>query len=206
MKGKTFLIGISGGSASGKSTVARIFLNKIGHEDSVHLSLDSYYRDISYHNCPEAEINFDSPESIELELLKEHLILLKKGKQVDCPVYDFTTHTRQQVTKTVLPKKYIIVEGLFLFNQLNLGNLFDLKLFVTASDDIRLIRRIRRDIAERGRTLDSVINQYINTVRPMHSKYTEPNRDLADEVIDTHLLTLYEVENRIEEMVQSIKC
>lgn len=206
MADKPYLIGISGGSAGGKSTVAALFLKLLGKENSVRLCLDNYYRDISYHKCPEGEINFDSPTSIELELFEKQLTELKSGKSIDCPLYDFTTHTRQKETITILPKKFIVVEGLFLFNQMDLGDLFDLKLYITAPDDIRLIRRIKRDIKERGRSLDSVLEQYNASVRPMHIKQIEPNRELADIVIDTYSHSFSEVEKQVKQLLEKVKC
>ncbi len=181
---KPKLIGISGGSASGKTTLARK-LAEYFSENTQILSLDNYYK--SFHPDQEGSyqhINFDSPDSFDLDLFCKQLKSLHEGGHIAVPQYDFVSHSRLSETKTLAPSKFIIVEGLFLFNQTNCNNEFDFTIYVDAPDDIRLIRRIKRDIKDRGRSVDSVVQQYTQTVRPMHVANVVPNKKLADYVFD----------------------
>lgn len=177
------LIAIAGGSGSGKTTVAQK-IHEVFPDDSILICQDYYYKDLSHLPIEErAKVNFDHPDSIEFSLLREQLIALKKGKEVSLPQYDFTTHSRINKSLSVSPKKIIIVEGLHLLAVPEIKELFDLKLFVDASEDIRLIRRINRDQVERGRTVPSILAQYLATVRPMHIEFIEPSKQHADLII-----------------------
>lgn len=178
------VIGIAGGSGSGKTTVANVVLHSVGAHRISYLPHDAYYRDLSA--LPENQrklVNFDHPNSLENELLIEHVIQLKNWKKILLPVYDFTTHTRTNKTIPIEPQLVIVVEGILIFAEPKLRDLFDVKIFVDTDDDIRFIRRLQRDIAERGRSMDMVIDQYLNTVRPMHLDFVEPSKRYADIII-----------------------
>jgi uridine kinase len=177
-------IGIAGGTGSGKTTVATVILERVGAEKIAFLAHDAYYKDLSALPADlRAQTNFDHPESLETSLLIEHLKRLKKGKAADVPVYDFTTHTRTKRTRRVEPQPIILVEGILIFAETYLRELFDVRIFVDTPPDIRFIRRLQRDIAERGRTVASVIEQYQSTVRPMHEEFVEPSKRYADVII-----------------------
>lgn len=178
------VIGIAGGTGSGKTTVANVILDAVGRHRIAYLPHDAYYRDLS--DLPpvqKAEINFDHPNSLETELMSDHVKELKAGNAVNIPVYDFSTHSRTNKTIHVAPQRVIIVEGILIFAEKKLRELFDMKLFVDTDPDIRFIRRLQRDIAERGRTMDTVINQYLRTVRPMHLEFVDPSKRYADVII-----------------------
>ncbi|HJS29644.1 MAG TPA: uridine kinase [Anaerolineales bacterium] len=178
------VIGIAGGSGSGKTTVANAILERVGSHRIAYLPHDAYYKDLR--NLPaqrRAEINFDHPDSLENELLCQHILALKRGEKVDLPVYDFVTHTRTASTLRIDPQRVILVEGILVFAEAFLRDLFDVKIFVDADPDLRFIRRLRRDINERGRTTESVIHQYLTTVRPMHLEFAEPSKRYADVII-----------------------
>ncbi len=178
------VIGIAGGSGSGKTTVAQQILQRVGEDRIAFLQHDSYYKDLS-HLSPEqrARVNFDHPDSLETDLLVQHIQMLRRGEAVRVPVYDFTTHTRRPETIRVEPRGLILVEGILVFVEKALRDLFDLKIFVDTDADIRFIRRLQRDIRERGRTMESVIQQYLSTVRPMHLEFVEPSKRYADVII-----------------------
>lgn len=178
------VIGIAGGSGSGKTTVANVILNRVGVDRIAFLAHDAYYRELT--NLPpnqRAEFNFDHPNSLETEMLIQHLLMLKDGQAINLPVYDFTTHSRTSQTIRVHPKPVIIVEGILIFVEPALRDMLDVKLFVDTDADIRFIRRLQRDITERGRTTETVIRQYITTVRPMHLEFVEPSKRYADVII-----------------------
>jgi uridine kinase len=178
------VIGIAGGSGSGKTTVANEILKRIGAEKIGFFPHDAYYRDLNHIPLAErAAVNFDHPDSLETGLLVEHLIKQKKGIPVEMPVYDFTSHTRTPETIRINPQPIIIVEGILIFAEPDLRDLFDVKIFVDTDADIRLIRRLQRDITERGRTVSSVLEQYQKTVRPMHLEFVEPSKRYADVII-----------------------
>ena len=178
------LIGIAGGSGSGKTTVAREIIKAVGEGRVTYIQHDSYYKDRSNIPLEEREkINYDHPDALETSLLIEHLNRLLKGESVEIPIYDFITHTRKPVGNVVYPRDVIIVEGILIFVEKGLRELFDIKLYVDTDPDIRFIRRLKRDIEERGRTIDSVIKQYLNTVRPMHIEFVEPTKRFADVII-----------------------
>lgn len=178
------VIGIAGGSGSGKTTVAQEILNRVGPSRISFLQHDAYYKDLS--GLPPAQraaVNFDHPNSLETELLVAHIEQLKAGEAVQIPIYDFSIHTRTDQSYEVLPRRVILVEGILIFAEADLRELFDVKIFVDTDDDVRLIRRMQRDIAERGRTAETVIKQYMTTVRPMHLEFVEPSKRYADVII-----------------------
>ena len=178
------VIGIAGGSGSGKTTVAQEILNRVGPSRIAFLQHDAYYKDLSgLPPTQRAAVNFDHPNSLETDLLTRHIEMLKNDQQVELPIYDFANHSRTDETFSVVPRGVVLVEGIFIFSEPDLRNIFDVKIFVDTDDDIRFIRRLKRDIAERGRTTDSVVKQYLNTVRPMHLEFVEPSKRYADVII-----------------------
>ena len=178
------VIGVAGGTGSGKTTVSNSILDKVGADQISYIQHDHYYRDRSDLPPKErAKINFDHPDSLENELLAHHLQMLKEGQPIELPQYDFTTHVRKPETIRVEPRKVILVEGILIFSVKVLRDLMDIKVFVDTDADVRLIRRIQRDMTERGRTLESVIAQYTKTVRPMHLEFVEPSKRYADIII-----------------------
>ncbi|MFO7846349.1 MAG: uridine kinase [Balneolaceae bacterium] len=178
------IIGVGGGSGSGKTTVVRHILSGIGENNIQLLQHDSYYRDLSHLPLEDRKKqNFDHPSSLETELMIRHVEALKSGYQVDVPVYDFAAHTRSDKTSKVTPKEIILLDGILIFTEPELRSQMDIKLFVDTDDDVRLLRRIRRDIMERGRDLEGVMNQYELYVRPMHLEFVEPSKRYADIII-----------------------
>ena len=180
---KILVIGIAGGSGSGKTTLKDSLTEDFGDGIAV-LSHDNYYR--AHNDLPfeqRSKLNYDHPDAFETDLMISHLQQLRQGKTIQCPVYDFTIHNRTSETITVEPKNVIIVEGILIFENKALCDLMDIKIFVDTNDDIRLIRRIRRDVSERGRSLESVLNQYLETVKPMHEQFVEPSKKNADVVV-----------------------
>lgn len=178
------VIGIAGGSGSGKTTVAQEILQRVGPERIAFLQHDSYYKDLSgLPPTQKAEVNFDHPNSLETELLIQHIASLRDGKPVEVPIYNFSTHSRTSQTYTVQPRMVILVEGILIFTEPALREMFDVKIFVDTDSDLRFIRRLERDITERGRTTESVIKQYQATVRPMHLEFVEPSKRYADVII-----------------------
>jgi uridine kinase len=175
------VIGIAGGSGSGKTTVAQQILSRVGADQIAFLQHDSYYKDAGTNQ--HANINFDHPDSLDTELLIQHIIALRDGKAIDVPIYDFSTDRRTDKTFCVQPRRVILVEGILIFVDATLRKLFDIKIFVDTDSDIRFIRRLERDIHERARTTDSVIQQYQTTVRPMHLEFVEPSKRYADVII-----------------------
>jgi uridine kinase len=178
------VIGIAGGSGSGKTTVAQTILQRVGPDRISFLQHDAYYKDLSgLPPAQRAEVNFDHPNSLENELLIQQIQLLSDGKAVEVPIYDFSTHSRTTRTFTVQPRGVILVEGILIFAEPELRSLFDVKIFVDTDSDLRFIRRLQRDITERGRSTESVIKQYLATVRPMHLEFVEPSKRYADVII-----------------------
>jgi uridine kinase len=200
-------IGVAGGSGSGKTTVSNAILERVGTEHIAYLEHDSYYKDLD--EIPrdhDNTINFDHPNSLEPSLLCEHIRALKQWQPVQVPVYDFTTFRRTGAVRVVEPQPIILVEGILVFAESDLRKLFDVRIFVDTDADIRLIRRLRRDIAERGRTVESVIDQYLKTVRPMHLEFVEPSKRYADVIIPEggkNLVAIEMVAARIRNMLES---
>lgn len=178
------IVGIAGGTGSGKTTVARAIYDRVGNEKIEWISHDSYYRNFEGLSPHEKHhINFDHPDSLETELLARHLDVLVKGAAVEVPIYDFTTHSRKAETQRVEPRRVIIVEGILVLAEPELRKRIDIKLFVDTPPDIRFVRRLMRDITTRGRSVESVIEQYVTTVRPMHEEFVEPSKRYADLII-----------------------
>lgn len=178
------VIGVAGGTGSGKTTVAREVLRRAGTAQISLIQHDAYYRDLG--GLPPAQRamqNFDHPDALDNALLIAHLKELKAGRSIEMPVYDFTTHTRTAQVQRVEPRRVILVEGILLFADQALRRAMDVKIYVDTDPDIRFIRRLERDIAERGRTMESVIRQYLATVRPMHQEFVEPSKRYADVII-----------------------
>jgi uridine kinase len=178
------IIGLCGGTGSGKTTIARRIIENVGAENLILIEQDSYYRNLEDMPLDERhKANFDHPDSIDFQHLYEDLRGLKDGNAVEMPIYDFPTHTRKVETKHLEPKPVVLVEGILIFSAKKILNLLDVKVFVDTPNDVRFIRRLKRDIAERGRTLESVIEQYLTSVRPMHQKYVAPSKEFADIII-----------------------
>ncbi len=199
-------LAVAGGTGSGKTTVANEIVKRVGAQRIAYIQHDSYYFDwgrlpLDPRNLP----NFDHPDALETDLLIEHLTALKAGQAVEIPMYDFTTHRRMAHTRRVDPHPVILVEGLLIFAEARLRALFDVKIFVDTDNDIRFIRRLRRDIAERGRSMESVVDQYLSTVRPMHLEFVEPSKRYADVIIPEggfNTVALEMVVARIEGMLK----
>ncbi len=180
---RSLIVGVAGGSGSGKTTVARAIHEPLG-VDAVLLDADSYYCDLSDLGFDERKaVNYDHPDAFDVPLLVEQLDQLARGHAVQKPTYDYALHTRAQTRMHVEPREVILVDGILLFADARLRSLFDIKVFVDVAEDIRFIRRLRRDIQERGRSLDSVIEQYLSTVRPMHLEFVEPSKRYADVIL-----------------------
>jgi uridine kinase len=178
------VIGIAGGTGSGKSTVAKVIIDRVGANHIALLPHDAYYKNLAQlEPAQRALINFDHPDSLETSLLIYHIKALKDFQAIELPVYDFKTHTRTSETIHIEPQPVILVEGILILAEPGLRDLFDVKIFVDTDADIRFIRRLERDIAERGRTSASVIHQYMATVRPMHMEFVEPSKRYADVII-----------------------
>lgn len=182
---KTTIIGIAGGTASGKSTLSKKIYEESSKYGSVALiKFDDYYKRLDHLSLEErAKVNYDHPNSFDIDLALSQLEDLKQGKSIQKPIYDFTIHNRKDETVTIEPCNVIILEGILIFAIPELLNLFDVKIFVDTPDDIRFIRRLNRDIKKRGRDLDSVISQYLTTVRPMHHTFVEPSKKYADIIV-----------------------
>ena len=182
---ETIIIGIAGGTGSGKSTFTNRIKDEFGADVAV-LYHDNYYRDQSHMTFEErTKTNYDHPDSIETELLIEHLNELKKGNAIECPVYDYSQHNRSNKVTTVEPKRVILLEGILVLADERLRDLIDIKVFVEADADERILRRVIRDVKERGRDIEGVVEQYLTTVKPMHYLYVEPTRSTADIVINS---------------------
>ena len=198
------IIGVAGGSGSGKTTVVRKIVEALGDDHVSVLEHDRYYRDHPELRLEErAQLNYDHPASLETDLMVRHVQALRDGSAVEVPVYDFARHARVSATTPVAPRTAIIVEGILIFADAPLRDLMDVKVFVDADDDTRFIRRLQRDIAERGRTAESVIDQYLNTVKPMHLEFVEPSKRYADVIIPEgghNLVAIDMVSDRIRSM------
>ena len=181
---KPLIIGVAGGSGSGKTTVVREIVRNMGPRQVSVLHHDSYYRDVRHLPLEERiKINYDHPDSLETSLLIQHLHSLSEGQIVQVPIYDFTAHQRSAETERMEPRKVVIVDGLLILWDHELRELMDIKVYVDTDADLRFIRRLSRDIAERGRAAESVIEQYLATVRPMHLEFVEPSKRYADVII-----------------------
>lgn len=180
----TVVIGVAGGTGSGKTTVSNAILERIGEERIAYLQHDSYYRDHGHLPREEREeVNYDHPDALETELLVEHLDRLAAGEAVEVPTYDFTLHVRREETERMEPAPVVLVEGILVLAEKALREKMDVRVYVDTAPDIRFIRRLRRDLEERGRTLDSVVEQYRESVRPMHLEFVEPSKRHADVIV-----------------------
>jgi uridine kinase len=202
------IIGVAGGTGSGKTTVSQAIRDAVGEERIAYIMHDSYYREVK-HLPPEAraQLNFDHPNSLDSTLLVEHLRLLLDSIAIEVPIYDFTTDSRTGETITVYPHPVILVEGILIFAEPELRPLFDVKIFVDTEDDIRFIRRLLRDISERGRDLQSVVDQWLATVKPMHDEFVEPSKRWADIIIPhggKNRVAMDMVVSRIESLLRSV--
>ena len=183
MEKKILVIGIAGGTGSGKTTLMNNLITEFSDVVTV-LSHDNYYKrhdDLTYEE--RCQLNYDEPAALETDLMARHLDILRHGEAIDCPVYDFTVHNRSDETIRITPEKVIIVEGILIFENKALRDLMDIKVFVDTDADVRLCRRIKRDVTKRGRTLESVVDQYQTTVKPMHEQYVEPSKKFADIIV-----------------------
>ena len=183
MENNILVIGIAGGTGSGKTTLMKNLIDKYSEHITV-LSHDNYYRRHDEMTSEErCQLNYDEPAALETDLMARHLDILRHGGSIQCPVYDFTVHNRSDETITIAPRKVIIVEGILIFENQPLRELMDIRIFVDTDADVRLCRRIKRDVNKRGRTLESVLTQYQQTVKPMHERYVEPSKKFADIVV-----------------------
>ncbi|MBE6047195.1 MAG: uridine kinase [Clostridium sp.] len=181
---KPILIGITGGSGSGKSTIANKIFESFGGENITMMQQDAYYKDQSHLTMEERKkTNYDHPRAFDNDLFVEHLKMLSNGQSIEKPIYDFTVHNRAKETVMVEPKEIIIVEGILILEDARIRDLLDIKVFVDTDADVRIIRRLLRDVKERGRTVESVIDQYLSVVRPMHTQFTEPTKKFADIIV-----------------------
>jgi uridine kinase len=184
MSNPPLIIGVGGGSGSGKTTVVKKIVHGIGKNNILLIEHDSYYRDLSHITLAERQQqNFDHPSALETELMIRHLDALKKGYQVELPVYDFVAHTRSSKTISAVPRGIILIDGILIFAEPKLRALMDIKIYVDTDDDVRLLRRLRRDIIDRGRDFDGVLIQYEKFVRPMHLEFVEPSKRYSDIII-----------------------
>ncbi|MEK9137553.1 MAG: uridine kinase [Bacteroidota bacterium] len=206
---KSLVIGIAGGTGSGKTTVTNKILENLDRDRVVVIQHDFYYKDISAHGGKKPqEVNFDHPSSLETELLIQHVQALKAGRSIEEPIYNFTTHKRMDTTRHVNPKEIIIIDGILIFADKRLRDLMDIKIFVDTDADERLIRRMRRDILERGRSIESVMHQYTNTVKPMHLEFVEPSKVWADVIIPRgaeNTVAIERVTARIQMMLRGME-
>lgn len=202
---EVLVIGIAGGSGSGKTTLMKRLLERFGDDIAV-LSHDNYYR--AHYEMPYEErckLNYDHPDAFETEMMVEHLQRLKNGEAIQCPTYDYTIHNRSEAVITVEPRPVIVVEGILIFADKALCREMDIRIFVDTDADVRLARRIKRDVAKRGRSLESVLNQYMQTVKPMHEQFVEPSKKNADLVVlegGKNLVALEMIMNRIQRHIE----
>ena len=207
MEGKILVIGIAGGSGSGKTTLMKNLIEKFADDVTV-LSHDNYYKrhdELTYEE--RCQLNYDEPAALETDLMAAHLDKLRQGEAIDCPVYDFTVHNRSDETVRIVPKRVIIVEGILIFENQPLRDLMDIRIFVDTDADIRLCRRIKRDVNKRGRSLESVLLQYQNTVKPMHEQYVEPSKRYANIIVPEggkNLVALDMIMGRIQRHLEEV--
>ena len=199
------IIGIAGGTGSGKTTVVKKIIESLPPGEVVLLPQDSYYKDNSHVPVEKRQyINFDHPDAFDTDMMIEHLQQLREGHAIECPTYDYTIHNRAAETITIEPRKVIVVEGILIFASRVLCDQMDIKIFVDADADVRLCRRIRRDVKKRGRTIDSVIEQYLTTVKPMHEQFVEPSKKKANLIVPEggkNLIALEMIINRIQKHI-----
>ena len=199
------VIGVAGGTGSGKPTLVKALMNRFGENITV-LSHDNYYKqhnELTYEE--RAKLNYDHPDAFDTDMMIEHLRLLKQGVAIDCPTYDFTVHNRAEGILHIEPEKVIVVEGILIFQDLELCREMDIKIFVDTDADVRLCRRIRRDVRKRGRTIESVIDQYLTTVKPMHEQFVEPSKKNADLIVPEggkNLIALEMIVGRIQRHIE----
>ena len=195
-------IGVYGGTGSGKTTIVSQIVSEFPTSEIQVISQDSYYKDTSHLNFDErCALNFDHPDAIDFPLLYQHVNSLKNGDNIEQPVYSFETHNRTKETVTVVPKKILIIEGILILNYPKLRSLFDLKIYIDADSDMRMERRVSRDISERGRTPEEVLNRYLNTLKPMHKQFIEPMKVHADITLENHQNTPL----NLSELIDKIK-
>jgi len=195
-------IGVYGGTGSGKTTIVSQIVSEFPTSEIQVISQDSYYKDTSHLNFDErCALNFDHPDAIDFPLLYQHVNSLKNGENIEQPVYSFETHNRTKETVTVVPKKILIIEGILILNYPKLRSLFDLKIFIDADSDMRMERRVSRDISERGRTTEEVLNRYLNNLKPMHKQFIEPMKVHADITLENHQNTPL----NLSELIDKIK-
>ena len=201
------IIGIAGGTGSGKTTVVKRIVEALPPHYVAVVPLDSYYNDTSHMTEEERRaINFDHPDAFDTEMMNEHLKQLKAGRPIECPNYDYTTYSRCKETTRIVPRKVILVEGILIFENKALCSQMDIKIFVDTDADVRLIRRIKRDVAKRGRSLESVLSQYLATVKPMHEQFVEPSKKNADLVVlegGKNLVALEMIIDRIQRHIDN---
>ena len=202
------VIGVAGGTGSGKTTLVKALINRFGDDITV-LSHDNYYKrhdDMTYEE--RSKLNYDHPSAFDTDMMIEHLRLLKQGQAIECPTYDYTIHNRADEVLRIEPKKVIVVEGILIFENRVLCEEMDIKIFVDTDADVRLCRRIRRDVKKRGRTIDSVIEQYLTTVKPMHEQFVEPSKKNANLIVPEggkNLIALEMIINRIQRHIDEQK-
>ena len=207
MENNILVIGIAGGTGSGKTTLMKNLTEQFQDVVTV-LSHDNYYKrhdELTYEQ--RCQLNYDEPDALETDLMARHLDQLRQGHSIDCPIYDFALHNRSDETVTIVPKKVIIVEGILIFENKALRDLMDIRIFVDTDADVRLCRRIKRDVNKRGRTLESVLSQYLQTVKPMHEKYVEPSKKYADIVVPEggkNLVALDMITGRIQRHLEEV--
>lgn len=195
-------IGVYGGTGSGKTTIVSKIVSEFPTNEIQVISQDSYYKDTSHLTFEErCALNFDHPDAIDFPLLYQHVNSLKNGENIEQPVYSFETHNRTKETVTVVPKKILIIEGILILNYPKLRSLFDLKIYIDADSDMRMERRVSRDISERGRTPEEVLNRYLNTLKPMHKQFIEPMKVHADITLENHQNTPL----NLSELIDKIK-
>ena len=200
-------IAVAGGTGSGKTTISNALLERVGHRHIAYVPHDAYYKDLRHLPLDQrGHFNFDHPDALDTPLMIEHIKGLQAGRPVEIPIYDFTIHQRTDRTETVGPQPIILVEGILILGDAALRELFDVKIYVDTDADLRFIRRLQRDIVERGRTMESVIDQYLNTVRPMHLKFVEPSKRYADVIIPEggfNMVAIDMVAARIRNMMEA---